>query len=74
MEDEKKLKRYKWIFYITVLFAVAILENTVLSKINILGGKPQLLIFAVILTLYTVFKKHPIWYILFGAVCGIVFM
>lgn len=47
MEDEKKLKRYKWIFYITVLFAVAILENTVLSKINILGGKPQLLIFAV---------------------------
>lgn len=34
----------------------------------------QLLIFAVILTLYTVFKKHPIWYILFGAVCGIVFM
>lgn len=47
MEDEKKLKQYKWIFYITVLFLCAIVESTLLSKINILGGKPQLLIFAV---------------------------
>lgn len=47
MEDEKKLKRYKWIFYITVLLVTAIFESTLLSKINILGGKPQLLIFAV---------------------------
>ena len=34
----------------------------------------QLLIFGVIFALYKVFKKHPIWYILFGAVCGIVFL
>ena len=34
----------------------------------------QLLIFAVIFTLYAVFKKHPIWYILLGALCGIIFM
>ncbi len=34
----------------------------------------QLLIFAVIFALYKIFKKHPIWYILFGALCGIVFL
>lgn len=34
----------------------------------------QLAIFAVIFTLYTLFKKHPILYVLFGAVCGIVFL
>lgn len=34
----------------------------------------QLAIFAVIFALYKIFKKHPIWYILFGAVCGIVFL
>ncbi|MBQ9985590.1 MAG: chromate transporter [Oscillospiraceae bacterium] len=35
---------------------------------------PQLAIFAVIFALYVIFKKHPILYILFGAVCGIVFL
>ncbi|MBE6912177.1 MAG: chromate transporter [Ruminococcaceae bacterium] len=34
----------------------------------------QLAIFAVIFALYRIFKKHPIWYIIFGAVCGIVFL
>lgn len=34
----------------------------------------QLIIFGVIFALYKIFKKHPIWYILFGAVCGIVFL
>lgn len=34
----------------------------------------QLAIFAVIFTLYKVFNKHPIWYILFGALCGIAFL
>lgn len=34
----------------------------------------KLLIFAGILVLYRVFKKHPIWYVLLGAVCGMVFL
>lgn len=34
----------------------------------------QLIIFAVIFALYNIFKKHPILYVLFGAVCGIVFL
>ncbi len=34
----------------------------------------KLAIFAVIFALYKIFKKHPIWYIIFGAVCGIVFL
>lgn len=34
----------------------------------------QLVIFAVIFALYHIFKKHPILYILLGAVCGIVFL
>lgn len=34
----------------------------------------QLAIFAVIFALYKIFKKHPIWYIIFGAICGIVFL
>ncbi|MBQ6902158.1 MAG: chromate transporter [Oscillospiraceae bacterium] len=34
----------------------------------------QLLIYAVIFALYKIFKKHPIWYIIFGAVCGIAFL
>lgn len=34
----------------------------------------QLIIFAVIFALYRIFKKHPILYILFGAVCGMVFL
>lgn len=34
----------------------------------------QLAIFAVIFALYTIFKKHPILYIIFGAICGIVFL
>ncbi len=33
----------------------------------------QLAVFAVIFALYKIFKKHPIWYIVLGAVCGIVF-
>ena len=34
----------------------------------------QLIIFAVIFALYNIFKKHPILYVLFGAVCGLVFL
>ncbi|MBR5543071.1 MAG: chromate transporter [Oscillospiraceae bacterium] len=34
----------------------------------------QLLVFCVIFALYKIFKKHPIWYVLFGAICGIVFL
>ncbi len=34
----------------------------------------QLAIFAVIFALYKIFNKHPIWYILFGAICGIAFL
>lgn len=34
----------------------------------------QLAIFAVIFALYKIFKKHPIWYVIFGAVCGIAFL
>ena len=34
----------------------------------------QLLIFSVIFALYQVFKKHPIWYVIFGAICGIAFL
>ena len=34
----------------------------------------QLIIFAVIFALYNIFKKHPILYVLFGAVCGMVFL
>lgn len=34
----------------------------------------QLAIFSVIFALYKIFKKHPIWYIIFGAICGIVFL
>lgn len=34
----------------------------------------QLAIFAIIFSLYKIFKKHPIWYIIFGAVCGVVFL
>ncbi len=34
----------------------------------------NLIIFAVIFALYKIFKKHPILYIIFGAICGIVFL
>ncbi|MBE6911517.1 MAG: chromate transporter [Ruminococcaceae bacterium] len=34
----------------------------------------QLAIFAVIFALYKIFNKHPIWYVIFGAVCGVVFL
>ena len=34
----------------------------------------QLAIFAVIFALYTIFKKHPILYVILGAVCGIIFL
>ena len=34
----------------------------------------QLAIFAVIFALYKIFKKHPLWYVLFGALCGIIFL
>ena len=34
----------------------------------------QLAIFAVIFALYKIFKKHPLWYVLFGAICGIAFL
>ncbi len=34
----------------------------------------QLAIFAVIFALYKIFKKHPILYVLLGAICGILFL
>lgn len=34
----------------------------------------QLAIFAVIFALYKIFKKHPILYIIFGAICGVLFL
>jgi len=34
----------------------------------------QLAIFAGIFVLYNVFKKHPILYVILGAVCGIIFL
>ncbi len=62
--------------------AWSVLSVTILTPDNFLANPSpltlfdfrQLAIFAVIFTLYKVFKKHPIWYILFGAVCGIVFL
>lgn len=35
---------------------------------------PALLIFIGIFVLYRVFKKHPLWYILLGAICGAIFL
>jgi len=45
--EEKKQLYYKWIFYIAALLLTVILESTLLSKIRILGGRPQLLLYAV---------------------------
>lgn len=44
---DKKKKRYKWICYILIAFSVMLLQTTVLSKINILGGTPSLMPFIV---------------------------
>lgn len=48
MEDDKKLIRYKWVFYVAILLFTAIIQHsTIISKIDILGGSPSLLLFAV---------------------------
>ena len=62
--------------------AFSVLSVTILSldkfkeapSIYTLFDIKQLIIFSVIFALYKIFKKHPIWYILFGAICGIVFL
>ncbi len=43
------------------------------SLLHIIDLK-NLIIFAVIFALYKIFNKHPIFYIIFGALCGIVFL
>lgn len=62
--------------------AYSVLSATVLTLDRFIGNLSfftffditQLAIFAVIFALYKIFRKHPIWYILFGAICGIVFL
>ncbi len=56
---------------VTILTPESFLSNPSLMT---LFDLKQLLIFAVILILYQLFKKHPIFYILFGAICGMVFL
>ncbi len=55
----------------TVITPAAFLAN---PSIFTLFDFRQLSIFAIIFALYHIFKKHPILYIILGAVCGVVFL